>query len=84
MPTRANGQPAFGVYLRVSTGIRHGIGLYVLTPHLALRDRARRQKWPRKSGLTTSSARPCSSRALSINRLIRRTYPLPEEARRKG
>jgi RNA polymerase sigma-70 factor (ECF subfamily) len=29
--TRANGQPAFGAYLRASTGIRHGIGLYVLT-----------------------------------------------------
>jgi RNA polymerase sigma-70 factor (TIGR02960 family) len=31
VPTRANGQPAFGAYLRASTGIRHGIGLYVLT-----------------------------------------------------
>jgi RNA polymerase sigma-70 factor (ECF subfamily) len=31
VPTRANGQPAFGAYLRVPTGIRHGIGLYVLT-----------------------------------------------------
>jgi RNA polymerase sigma-70 factor (ECF subfamily) len=31
VPTRANGQPAFGVYLRASTGIRHGIGLFVLT-----------------------------------------------------
>ena len=30
-PTRANGQPAFGAYLRSSDGIRHGIGLYVLT-----------------------------------------------------
>ena len=29
--TRANGQPAFGVYLRSSTGISHGVGLYVLT-----------------------------------------------------
>jgi RNA polymerase sigma-70 factor (ECF subfamily) len=29
--TRANGQPAFGAYLRVPTGIRHGVGLYVLT-----------------------------------------------------
>jgi RNA polymerase sigma-70 factor (TIGR02960 family) len=29
--TRANGQPAFGAYLRVSTGIRHGAGLFVLT-----------------------------------------------------
>ena len=29
--TRANGQPAFGAYLRTPTGIRHGIGLYVLT-----------------------------------------------------
>ena len=29
--TRANGQPAFGAYLRAPTGIRNGIGLYVLT-----------------------------------------------------
>jgi RNA polymerase sigma-70 factor (TIGR02960 family) len=28
--TRANGQPAFGVYLRAPTGIRHGTGLIVL------------------------------------------------------
>jgi RNA polymerase sigma-70 factor (TIGR02960 family) len=31
VPTRANGQPAFGAYLRAATGISHGIGLYVLT-----------------------------------------------------
>jgi RNA polymerase sigma-70 factor (TIGR02960 family) len=31
VPARANGQPAFGVYLRGSGGIRHGTGLYVLT-----------------------------------------------------
>jgi RNA polymerase sigma-70 factor (ECF subfamily) len=31
VPTRANGQPAFGVYLRAATGIRHGTGLIVLT-----------------------------------------------------
>jgi RNA polymerase sigma-70 factor (TIGR02960 family) len=31
VPTRANGQPAFGVYLRAGTGIRHGSGLFVLT-----------------------------------------------------
>ena len=31
VPARANGQPAFGAYLRASTGIRHGTGLYVLT-----------------------------------------------------
>ena len=31
IPTRANGQPAFGAYLRGSTGIRHGAGLFVLT-----------------------------------------------------
>jgi RNA polymerase sigma-70 factor (TIGR02960 family) len=31
VPTRANGQPAFGTYLRAPTGIRHGTGLYVLT-----------------------------------------------------
>ena len=29
--TRANGQPAFGSYLRAPTGIRHGVGLIVLT-----------------------------------------------------
>jgi RNA polymerase sigma-70 factor (TIGR02960 family) len=29
--TRANGQPAFGAYLRVPNRIRHGIGLIVLT-----------------------------------------------------
>ena len=29
--TRANGQPAFGAYLRPSAGIRNGTGLYVLT-----------------------------------------------------
>jgi RNA polymerase sigma-70 factor (TIGR02960 family) len=31
VPTRANGQPAFGAYLRTPTGISHGAGLYVLT-----------------------------------------------------
>jgi RNA polymerase sigma-70 factor (ECF subfamily) len=32
VPTRANGQPAFGVYVRAPvSGIRHGTGLYVLT-----------------------------------------------------
>ena len=31
IPTRANGQPAFGAYLRTRTGIRPGTGLYVLT-----------------------------------------------------
>jgi RNA polymerase sigma-70 factor (TIGR02960 family) len=31
VPTRANGQPAFGAYLRAPTGIRHGSGLFVLT-----------------------------------------------------
>jgi RNA polymerase sigma-70 factor (TIGR02960 family) len=31
VPTRANGQPAFGAYLRANTGMRHGVGLYVLT-----------------------------------------------------
>jgi hypothetical protein len=30
VPTRANGQPAFGAYLRAPAGIRHGVGLYVL------------------------------------------------------
>ncbi len=29
--TRANGQPAFGAYLRAPAGIRHGTGLFVLT-----------------------------------------------------
>ena len=31
VPTRANGQPAFGAYLRSANGISHGVGLYVLT-----------------------------------------------------
>ena len=31
VPVRANGQPAFGAYLRTRNGISHGIGLYVLT-----------------------------------------------------
>jgi RNA polymerase sigma-70 factor (ECF subfamily) len=31
VPTRANGQPAFGAYLRPPAGIRHGTSLYVLT-----------------------------------------------------
>jgi RNA polymerase sigma-70 factor (ECF subfamily) len=31
VPTRANGQPAIGAYLRTPTGISHGVGLYVLT-----------------------------------------------------
>ena len=31
VPTRANGQPAFGVYLRAADGTSHGAGLYVLT-----------------------------------------------------
>jgi RNA polymerase sigma-70 factor (TIGR02960 family) len=29
--TRANGQPAFGAYLRTPGGISHGVGFYVLT-----------------------------------------------------
>jgi RNA polymerase sigma-70 factor (TIGR02960 family) len=31
VPTRANGQPAFGAYLRGSGGVSHGTGLIVLT-----------------------------------------------------
>jgi len=31
VPTRANGQPAFGVYLRTDHGVSHGAGLYVLS-----------------------------------------------------
>jgi RNA polymerase sigma-70 factor (TIGR02960 family) len=31
VPTRANGQPAFGVYVRGQDGVSHGAGLYVLT-----------------------------------------------------
>ena len=31
VPTRANGQPAFGAYLRAPGGVRHGTGLFVLT-----------------------------------------------------
>jgi hypothetical protein len=30
VPTRANGQPAFGAYLSAPNGIRHGTGLFVL------------------------------------------------------
>jgi RNA polymerase sigma-70 factor (TIGR02960 family) len=30
VPTRANGQPAFGAYLRAPDGIGHGVGLFVL------------------------------------------------------
>jgi RNA polymerase sigma-70 factor (ECF subfamily) len=30
VPTRANGQPAFGSYLRDPSGVSHGVGLYVL------------------------------------------------------
>jgi len=31
VPTRANGQPAFGAYLRAADGIGHAVGLFVLT-----------------------------------------------------
>src|SRR6516225_5703720 len=31
VPTRANGQPAFGLYVHSPSGIRHGTGLVVLT-----------------------------------------------------
>jgi RNA polymerase sigma-70 factor (TIGR02960 family) len=31
VPTRANGQPALGAYLHDAAGIRHGVGLFVLT-----------------------------------------------------
>jgi RNA polymerase sigma-70 factor (ECF subfamily) len=31
VPTRANGRPAFGAYLRAPDGVSHGMGLYVLT-----------------------------------------------------
>lgn len=31
VPTRANGQPAFGAYVRGPDGVGHGTGLYVLT-----------------------------------------------------
>ncbi len=31
VPTRANGQPAFGLYVRARGGVRHGTGLIVLT-----------------------------------------------------
>jgi RNA polymerase sigma-70 factor (TIGR02960 family) len=31
VPARANGQPAFGAYLRVPAGIRHATGFWVLT-----------------------------------------------------
>ncbi|MEY9876681.1 RNA polymerase sigma-70 factor (TIGR02960 family) [Streptacidiphilus sp. MAP12-33] len=32
LPTRANGQPAFGAYLRTPSGTRRGTGLIVITP----------------------------------------------------
>jgi RNA polymerase sigma-70 factor (TIGR02960 family) len=31
VPTSANGQPAFGAYLRDAAGARHGVGFFVLT-----------------------------------------------------
>lgn len=31
MPTRANGQPAFGLYVTAPDGVRHGTGLVVIT-----------------------------------------------------
>jgi RNA polymerase sigma-70 factor (ECF subfamily) len=31
VPTRANGQPAFGTYVRTPSGVSHGNGLFVLT-----------------------------------------------------
>jgi len=31
VPARANGQPAFGAYLRAPDGIRHATAFYVLT-----------------------------------------------------
>jgi RNA polymerase sigma-70 factor (TIGR02960 family) len=31
IPTRSNGQPAFGVYVDTGTGTRHGTGVFVLT-----------------------------------------------------
>jgi hypothetical protein len=31
VPARANGQPAFGAYVRGPDGIRHGTSLFVLT-----------------------------------------------------
>jgi RNA polymerase sigma-70 factor (ECF subfamily) len=31
VPTRANGQPAFGAYLRTASGVSQGSGVYVLT-----------------------------------------------------
>jgi RNA polymerase sigma-70 factor (TIGR02960 family) len=31
LPTRANGQPAVGAYVRDSTGMSHGVGVFVLT-----------------------------------------------------
>ncbi|HZX04901.1 sigma-70 family RNA polymerase sigma factor [Kribbella sp.] len=31
IPARANGQPAFGTYVRAPSGVRHGTGLIVLT-----------------------------------------------------
>jgi len=33
VPRRANGQPAFGAYLRAPNGISHGTGFYRPHPH---------------------------------------------------
>ena len=30
VPTRTNGQPAFGAYVRAPDGVSHGVGLFVL------------------------------------------------------
>ena len=60
VPTRANGQPAFGAYLRAPTGIRYGTGLCVLTltgDRICTMTRFDNSVLP-WSGLPGSSARP--------------------------
>jgi hypothetical protein len=52
VPTRANGQPAAGACLRGPGDIRHGVGLYVLTPRgPADRGRAERVRGPSLGGV---------------------------------
>ena len=76
VPTRANGQPAFGAYLRAPNGISHGTGLYVLTldrrPDLR-HDPLREQRAPvvRATAIAARSVKP-RRRALCVG-----NYDLP-------
>jgi RNA polymerase sigma-70 factor (ECF subfamily) len=60
VPTRANGQPAFGSYLRAPNGVRHGTGLFVLTiagDHIGAMTRFENSVYP-WFGLPLSLPRP--------------------------